>query len=349
MPAFATGVGAAPVVLNEGASVTQIAAAVNQNSARVQSLHAPYATISIPDAGTLLPALRGSISLERPQRFRLTAGTGLSGQEVDLGVNDERFWLWIKRNQPPAVYFCRHDQFARSAAHRLLPIEPSWLHSALGLVDLDPAGIYQGPTPRGDGSLELRAYLPSANGSLHRVLVVDAAHGWVREQHVYDTSGQQLIASAVAQSHRYHDAQQVSLPEKVTIRLPTAQIAFTLELGQVQLNQPMAATAQTWTMPAFEGYSQIDLGSAPATMPLPVGAFGISGGPAAVPVHQSARGQLAATEPAASATQHRGLLPLRGTRVPLSRRLPIFNRWRGESTSPPSGVQPASYQPARSY
>ena len=34
--------------------------------------------------------------------------TALTGPEVDLGSNDELFWFWVRRNEPPAVYFARH-------------------------------------------------------------------------------------------------------------------------------------------------------------------------------------------------------------------------------------------------
>src|SRR5262245_9683244 len=103
---------AAPQVLMEGASREQIVAAVNQNSRRVQSLSVTGATITIPDMMGL-PLLSGNIAAERPGRFRLTAGT-MAGQELDIGSNDELFWMWIRRSQPPAVYFCRHTQFANS-------------------------------------------------------------------------------------------------------------------------------------------------------------------------------------------------------------------------------------------
>lgn len=327
LPTFTSAVPTAPVVLTPGAQVPEIAAAINQNSARVQSLSAPYATITVPDAGALVPPLRGNIALERPQRFRLTAGTGLSGQEVDLGSNNERFWLWVKRNQPPRVYLCRHDQFARSAAHQLMPIEPRWLHSALGLVELDPLSVYQGPTVRGDGSIELQTHLPSLAGPLRRVLVIDPQYGWVREQHVYDASGQNLIASAVAHSHHYDEVAQVSLPEQVTIRLPPAQIAFTVDLGQVQINQPPANPAQLWSMPAFEGYEQVDLGTVPPNMILPVGksVLGQSAPPGYPPSPggQLGGGQVRTPEPA----------------QPFGRLRRIFSgRWRRDAN-----VQPAGY------
>ena len=146
MNPFATPGPAAPQVLVEGASREQIIAAVNQNSSRIQSLTVTGATITIPDMMGL-PLLNGNIAAERPGRFRLTAGTAVTGQEIDLGSNDELFWMWVRRNTPPAVYFCRHAQFANSNIRQMMPVEPSWLLAALGMVDIDPASVFDGPIP----------------------------------------------------------------------------------------------------------------------------------------------------------------------------------------------------------
>ncbi len=260
---------AAPQVLAENASREQIVAAVNQNSAKIQSLSVTGAAITIPDM-LGLPILNGNIAAERPGRFRLTAGTSF-GPEIDLGSNDELFWLWVKRNQPPAVYFCRHEQFATSAIRQVMPIEPTWLLAALGIVEIDPASVFDGPlpSPRGAGTVELRSWLPSAGGNLQRVTVIDARRAWVIEQHVYDQSGTTLLASAVAESHRYYPNEQISLPERVAIRLPTAEVAMKINLGAVQINQLAADRGQLWTMPTFEGYPQYDLGGAAPGTPLP--------------------------------------------------------------------------------
>ena len=147
MNPFAAPGPAAPQVLMEGASREQIIAAVNQNSSRIHSLTVTGATITVPDMMGL-PLLSGNIAAERPGRFRLTAGTAVTGQEIDLGSNDELFWLWVRRNQPPGVYFCRHAQFANSNIRQMMPVEPSWLLAALGMVDLDPASVFDGPLPR---------------------------------------------------------------------------------------------------------------------------------------------------------------------------------------------------------
>jgi hypothetical protein len=268
MSPFGPGDPSAPQVLMAGATRDQIIAAVNQNSAHIRSISATGASITIPDTMNL-PILTANIAAERPNHFRLTAGTAITGQEIDLGSNDERFWMWVRRNQPPAVYSCRHDQFANSAIRQMMPIEPSWLLAALGMVDIDPASVYDGPLARGDGKVEIRSWLPSASGRLTRVTVIDASRAWVVEQHVYDPTGQTLIASAVAESHHYYPAEGVSLPQRISLRLPTAGLAMKIDLGSVQINQLAGDPNQLWTMPVFAGYPQIDLGGAVMTTPVP--------------------------------------------------------------------------------
>jgi hypothetical protein len=260
---------AAPQVLQPGATREQIVAAVNQNSSRVQSLSVANASITIPNM-LGLPLLSGNIAAERPGRFRLKAGT-IAGPELDLGSNDELFWLWVRRNQPPAVYYCKHSQFANSNIRQMLPVEPSWLLAALGMVDIDPSSVFDGPlpSPRGNGSVELRSWLPSAGGTLQRVLLIDATRAWVLEQHIYDQAGTTLLASARAESHRYYPVEQVSLPEQVSIELPTANFKLAINLGQMQINQLQGDRTQLWSLPTVDGHPQYDLGGALPGTPLP--------------------------------------------------------------------------------
>jgi len=253
----------------ENATREQIVSAVNQNSAKIQSLTATGAAITIPDSFGL-PILTGNIAAERPGLFRLTAGTSF-GQEIDLGSNEELFWLWARRNHPPAVYICRHTQFANSAIRQVMPVEPAWFLAAVGMVDIDVSTVFDGPvtSPRSSGMVELRTWLHSTGGTLQRVLVIDARRAWVLEQHIYDLSGATLLASAVAESYRYYPVEQVSLPERLSIRLPTAGIAFKINLGEVRINQLPGDRAQLWALPTFEGYPQYDLGGAALGTPLP--------------------------------------------------------------------------------
>ncbi len=251
----------APEVLTAGASLDQVISAVNLNAGRVQSYQTNDASITVPGMPGI-PLLRGKIAAQRPGRLRLQASTALTGPEVDMGSNDELFWFWVKRNEPPALYFSRHDQFVGSAAQQVMPIDPKWFLDALGMAQFSPSDQHNGPLPHGDGTIEIRSTLHTASGTMTKSTVLDARRAWILEQHIYDSAGQ-LMVSSRASRHRYYPSMGVSLPEKIEIRVPAMQLALTINVGTVSLNQ-VANNPALWSLPVLSGYPQIDLGSAPA-------------------------------------------------------------------------------------
>jgi hypothetical protein len=254
----------APDVLVGASSLDQIIAAVNQNSQKIVSYQTTNATITVPGTPGV-PALRGNIAAQRPGRVRLEASTALTGKEVDLGSNDELFWVWLKRSEPPALYLSRHDRYAGSAAQQFLPIEPQWLLDALGLAELRPTDFHEGPTPIGKARVEIKSVVQSASGPLTKRTVIDARKAWVVEQHVYDRNGT-LLASAAARSHRYYEGVGVSLPQEIDIQIPATGLSLSIDVGTVTINGPMDNQA-LWTLPAPPGAPVVDLGAAPPNSP----------------------------------------------------------------------------------
>jgi hypothetical protein len=254
----------APDVLVTAAPLDQIMAAVNGNAQKVRTYQTNNASIDIP--GTMaIPTLRGNIAAIRPGCVRLQASTALTGPEVDLGSNDELFWFWVKRNQPPQVYFARHSQTAGSAAQQLMPIDPQWLLDALGMAEFKPTDRHEGPLPIDKNRVEIKSYVQSATGPLVKRTVVDAHKAWVLEQHLYDGAGT-LLASAVAKSHRYYPETGVSLPQQIEIRIPPAELAMSIDVGTVELNR-LVNNPQMWTLPTISGSPPMDLGAAPPADP----------------------------------------------------------------------------------
>lgn len=256
----------APRLLPEGPALSQIMDVVNANTSRVASYSTNNARVSV--AG--LPSLPTDIAIERPRRLRLRAGTALTGPEVDLGSNDELFWFWVRRNEPPALFVCRHDRFQQSAAKQVIPIEPEWLIDALGLTQFDPTYHHAGPYPSRDNRLEIHSTLPSGEGNVTKVTVIDAHHGWVLEQHIYNGQGERL-ASSIASEHTYDPNTQVSLPSKIELQIPRSQMLLKLDVGNVQINTLAGASPELWAKPVYPGYPEIDLsGAGPPVHAAPV-------------------------------------------------------------------------------
>jgi len=252
-----------PVAFEEFPSLERVLEVVNANQ-RVKQLDAQGARLKASGS----PSLRASMSLERPRRFRLRAGLfDFSGPELDLGSNDELFWIWVKEHPNPAVYFARHEDFADSQAQRMMPIDFGWFSDALGLLELDPTQTHEGPLRAGKGKLEIRTRLPSADGEMVRVTVIDDRYGWVLEQHLRDSQGRYLVSIRCSR-HRFYPAHGVSLPHQVVINLLPGhpdQMKLELDVASYQINRVSPAPAELWERPSFEGYPPVDITRQPAT------------------------------------------------------------------------------------
>ena len=162
-----------PRTLPAHPSLDQIIAAVHDNTQRVRSCMATQAVLVVPG----VPRLSARVACEPPRRFRLQAQTAITGPELDIGSNDDLFWLWLRQHKPPIVAFCRHDQYAQSAARRLLPIRADWMPEMLGLVNFRPEDRHQGPFPLPDGRIEIRSTIDAADGELLKSTILDGTTG----------------------------------------------------------------------------------------------------------------------------------------------------------------------------
>jgi hypothetical protein len=258
-----------PLVLPPGAGLEQVIAAVNRNNSQIQSLYSSSATLSSPG----YPTLRAHFAYQRPCFFRLRAETSITGPEVDLGSNAQLFWFWIKRNQPPAIYFCRHDQYATSQARQMIPIQPNWLVEALGTLEIDPNLRHSGPYRDKGNRVSIRTTLDTPDGPNMKITVIDAVSAWVLEQQIYDANGK-LRARSVAEDYRRDPRTGLYVPTAVRVECPAVQFSMRIDLGDVQVNQPLVDAGELWTLPTMPGYQAIDLGNSPAPFGPPTMAVG---------------------------------------------------------------------------
>jgi len=243
-----------PRVLPPSATLEQVIDVVNRNSSQIHSFSTNRASLSGPG----FPSLGASVAFERQRRFRLRAGTGLTGTEIDLGSNDELFWFWMRRNQPPAIYYCRHDQLAACQAREALPFEPGWLIEALGVMEFDPALPHQGPYPQPNDQLRIDTIRNTPQGPLTKVTIIDGSQGWVLEQHLFDAR-RQLLASSVASGHRRDPLSGLVMPTTVSINCPPSKLAMRIDLGNVEINRLVGDPATLWSVPSYPGAAMVNL------------------------------------------------------------------------------------------
>lgn len=256
---WATTTSPPPAVLSANPSLDEIVRAVNGNSALVQSMSTNYGTLAAQGA----PGLRAALFIEKPGRFRVRGTHALSGPELDLGSNDEMFWLWVKRSEPPALYYARHSQAATSGLRRLMPLSPQQLVESFGIPTFDTQGSHQGPFPQGEGRLAIRSTLAGPDGMLTKTTVVDARTALVVEQQLHDAAGQ-MLAIVKSSDHRLDAMSRAWLPHVVELTIPSGNLSMTLRVERWDVNVPPPADA--FVKPEQQGFPNVDV-SDPRNLP----------------------------------------------------------------------------------
>ena len=250
----------APVVFEAAPDQQRLIQVINANTAEVRQLSCE---IQIRMDG--VPPLSGTLIVEKPRRLRLKAGLiGISEMGVDVGSNDDEFWIWNKAaigGQVPAIYFAKHSEFAQSSMRQMIPFEPQWIIDALGLMTLPNDVSIQGPFTRADGRYELRQEAQTAAGLVTKILVVDPKTGLVQQQSIYNAQ-LKLIAYANAIQHQYFEEYHASLPRRieiVAIGPDHRPNAITVDLSGHKINQLYGDPALQWLMPQPSDAKRVDL------------------------------------------------------------------------------------------
>lgn len=243
---------APPPVLNETPSIEEVATAVNR-TAGITQLSSNSATVDVLSMRNV-PKLSATLALERHSRFRLRASLPIMlGSGLDMGSNDEEFWFEVPDGigMQRTLYYAKHEKYRQQLERAILPIDPTWLMDALGLVQIDPNTVVAGPVVRPDGKLEVRNTIQMPDGIYQRVCFIEHPAGYVTEQFLYAPGGN-LIAFSQASNHKFYEEQQCVLPHLVTVNLTPASgppLSMKIDIGHYAVNQLLSGDPNLFVMP----------------------------------------------------------------------------------------------------
>jgi hypothetical protein len=252
---------ALPVVFNRMPSQAELLQHIASNSQKFRQLSSDL-IVSLD--GT--PKLRGTMQLELPRRLRIKAGVmGVSQFGVDVGSNDQDFWVWTKVNLPqqkPAIFHASHDGFksASSSVRQAIPLEPVWLLEGLGLIKFEATDVHYGPDLTPEGYLRLYSVRQTPNGKNTRVTLIHSRNGTIQQQSLYDQADR-LIAYTNSMEYRSFPKNGTALPEKIEMYLFQSgqQAKMVIEASDFQFDSLYGDPAQMWNMPTPKGVQAIDL------------------------------------------------------------------------------------------
>ncbi len=219
--------------------------------------------VSVRMQGVPAP-MRASMMVEAPRNLRLRVANPLSGGEaVDIGSNEEQFWMWAKDSQPANVLVCSHDQIAIATQVTSLPLpfRPDWLMEVLGVSPISGSKYEVRREKPKSPIVELVSVQRTPDQKpVRRIVKVNTLYGVVLEHRVESMEGQK-IARATLSRHWRDPVSRLILPRQIAIDWPAADqhLALTLELNTVDFNPPSESVAM-WQVPHMADYPEFDLG-----------------------------------------------------------------------------------------
>ena len=234
---------------------------------RAQLVKQLQASVTVKMTGA--PKIKGTIQVECPERLRLKAGfLGLSELGVDVGSNEELFWIWVKASsseQPEVMYYAGHVDYDRSAMRLSIPLDPKWLLDGLGLSQFSSQDRHVGPFSRADGKIELMTEKQSPAG-LQRVVTLFDAKSFVIVQQALYNSDDKLVAYMNSSDHQSVDAngQSIAVPREIKIFMVDGNgetEGITIQLGRISLDPLYGDPRKMWSLPRADGVAKVNLAS----------------------------------------------------------------------------------------
>ena len=254
----------APVVFQNTPTKEQLIQTLNAQSSAVRQL-----STNVKVAMDGMPKLRGTLQMEQPGRMRLKAGLlGVSELGVDVGSNDERFWVWVRASIPgerPTIYYANHDQWQNSPIQRSLPLDPAWLIDGTGLAEFKATEVHEGPFSDADGRLKLITFRETGAGRQTRVTLIDPRSAHIEQQAVYD-AGNRLLAYTNSTDYRVHQETGVSLPHRIEMHVYQngQEVKMVVEAGDYSINALYGDPQKMWAMPTPGDVPAVNLAEVPA-------------------------------------------------------------------------------------
>lgn len=247
-----------PIGNDEGPTVAQMVEYLNDNSRRINAIQCNQVAIDCRQGNQNAPGLDGMVVLQKPKQFRLKAKV-LGQNAVDLGSNQEEFWYWVSKVDPPYVFHCSHAAMAAGQVKMPFPFQPEMIMAALGMAEYDPTHNYE--VKIHPQVAELREKVSSPQGkTLTRVTVFQRAPAAAGKPQVlghvlYDDAGREICSVQVQEVQVLRQSGAV-LPQKVRFHWPDEKIEMVMRFGEFQSTEITPDRATRF-------FSRNDLGNLP--------------------------------------------------------------------------------------
>jgi hypothetical protein len=260
----------------------QLVGYLNTQASRMQSVTYGDARLVARDHNIPMPGLHGNLAAAQPRNFRLTGQGGAMGGKVDLGSNQDQFWMYVDAPTTNGMFvYASHRDFEDGKAKIPggIPFEPDWVMQALGMTRFDPGLLYKASTQEKERTYTLSwdAYTPS-KVPIHKEVIFDAddapdPHPQVKKHVIKDSKGKVVCYAEIKSARTFQvgaaDPQSarvpiVKYPTKILLRWEEQKFEMDLTLDSAQVNQIFTdeQNRRLFSRPNIPGAIPVDLAHA---------------------------------------------------------------------------------------
>ncbi|MGZ0169792.1 MAG: hypothetical protein ACKVHE_09560 [Planctomycetales bacterium] len=250
-----------PRALMSDATPDEILEHLNNQRSQVVAWRSTDVRIKASGTGVIAPSLSANISVESPKNLRFSARS-IRGTEVDFGSNSDRFWFWMRANEPDIVLTGSHDGLDRQQAVPI-PFPPGWLMEALGVIPIDPLAVQVLRDPETPDRAKLISADYVQGQQVQRVMVVDLALGQIIEHSLYDANDKLITSAAMS---NFQPSAGIMLPRTIALNCPEAGSRMTMTIGDIEVNPSIPVA--TWQMQLDPNLRQVDLDRIQGDLPV---------------------------------------------------------------------------------
>jgi hypothetical protein len=240
----------------------QLVAYLNHNAELVQSLQCSDVDIDFKQGILNQFGAQASLTCAKPRNFRMVA-MAVGKTQVDVGSNQDEFWFWAAKGDPPYLIHCTYRDLA-NGVQVPFPFQPEWVMEALGMASYDPAKNYQMQVR--DSNYELIENTVNSQGQqVQKVTVFNQGRSQVqvRAHILRNAQGREVCAAHITEVQAFSNG--AVMPRRVVLEYPSEKLTLKLKLwdnaNDVKLNQPFRPEdeARMFTRPTLNGVQSYDL------------------------------------------------------------------------------------------
>jgi hypothetical protein len=236
----------------ENPTAADLIAYMNRNAQQISSLRCDLISLDCK-YGVQDFSIPGKMVCQKPTRpgagpnFRLVAET-LGSQEADIGSNEQEFWYWLKRNNPPYLVHCAYQDMARGVKIPF-PFQPEWVIEALGMGDYGSAENYRLVSDK--KTYQLIQETTSQGQRVQKVTIFNRqpSQAQVAGHVLLDARGKLICSAKIVETA---NVSGVLVPRKIVFSYPAENIVLKLKLfdnpGDVLLTRPLLTGVQSYDL-----------------------------------------------------------------------------------------------------